>query len=467
MNLFLHNTLSGKKELFTPLTEKGVRIYTCGPTVYDDAHVGNLRAYVFADTLKRALLYFGFLVKHVINITDVGHLASDADEGDDKMTKGLKREGKPLTLAAMRELADTYASRFKEDLRALNILSPNEMPHASDHIKEDISLIKILEEKECAYKTSDGMYFDTSRFREYGKLGNIDVGGLSVGARVAVNKEKKNPTDFALWKFNEKLGWDSPWGKGFPGWHVECSAMSVKYLGQPFDIHTGGTDHIPVHHQNEIAQSEAAAEKPLARFWLHGAHLTIRGGTKMAKSEGEFLRLRDLTAKGIIPEAYRYYLLTASYRTPLEWSIEAVKAAQQALLRLAHHLSVWTTESEAASSEEYKREFRERIGDDLDTPNALALVWRLIKDTSLPEGVKRAMILDFDRVLGLNLAHLAEEIKKSAEDIPAEVRELVMVREKARAEKNFSRADAIRDEIKKLGYDISDTEAGVNVRKIK
>jgi cysteinyl-tRNA synthetase len=222
-----------------------------------------------------------------------------------------------------------------------------------------------------------------------------------------------------------------------------------------------------VHHQNEIAQSEAAAEKPLARFWLHGAHLTIRGGTKMAKSEGEFLRLRDLTAKGIIPEAYRYYLLTASYRTPLEWSIEAVKAAQQALLRLAHHLSVWTTESEAASSEEYKREFRERIGDDLDTPNALALVWRLIKDTSLPEGVKRAMILDFDRVLGLNLAHLAEEIKKSAEDIPAEVRELVMVREKARAEKNFSRADAIRDEIKKLGYDISDTEAGVNVRKIK
>jgi len=286
MSVFLYNTLTGKKEEFKPLKTGEATVYTCGPTVYNYAHIGNLRAYVFADVLRRTLEYAGYKVKQVMNITDVGHLTSDADDGDDKMIKALKREGKPFTFEAMQEIARKYETAFKEDLRALNIEIPRDVPRASEHITEDIELARILLEKDVAYRTSDGIYFDISKYPEYGTRGGFKLGELKEGARVAVNAEKKNPRDFSLWKFSTTdLGWDfPPYGKGFPGWHIECSAMSRKYLGQPFDIHTGGIDHIPTHHQNEIAQSEAAYGLPLANYWMHNEHLNM-GEAKMAKSD--------------------------------------------------------------------------------------------------------------------------------------------------------------------------------------
>src|SRR3989338_11419052 len=302
--LRFYNTLTGKKEPFSPIdpNKKEVRMYNCGPTVYNYSHIGNLRAYVFAYVLRRTLEYNGYKVKQVMNITDVGHLTSDGDDGDDKMVKALKREGKPFTLEAMREVADFYTKAFKDDLTALNIKIPETLEHASDHIPEDIELVQELEAKGFAYKTSDGMYFDTSKFPSYGKLGNINLKGQLAGARVSVNSEKKNPADFTLWKKSHRqgsgqadndIGWESLWGKGFPGWHIECSAMSRKYLGQPFDIHTGGIDHIPVHHQNEIAQSEAAYGVPLANFWLHNEFLKV-DGQKMSKSLGNIYTIKNL-----------------------------------------------------------------------------------------------------------------------------------------------------------------------------
>lgn len=289
--LYLTNTLTKQKELFVPLNEKNVGMYNCGPTVYDYAHIGNLRAYVFADILRRTLEYAGYTVNQVMNITDIGHLSSDADDGEDKMTRGLKREGKPLTLEAMKELADFYAEAFKKDLSWLNIEMPHHMPKASEHIAEDIALIQKLEARGFLYTTSDGVYFNTEKDPHYGKLGGLsDINEAQ--ARIHAQSEKKSPRDFAVWKKNDVLGYESPWGKGFPGWHMECSAMSMKYLGETFDIHTGGIDHIPVHHNNEIAQSENATGKPYVRTWLHNAFVTVPSG-KMAKSEGTGLTLAD------------------------------------------------------------------------------------------------------------------------------------------------------------------------------
>jgi cysteinyl-tRNA synthetase len=295
--LLLYNTLSRTKESFQPVHSDHVRMYNCGPTVYDFAHIGNLRSYVFADTLRRALLLNGYKVMQVVNITDVGHLTSDADEGDDKMTVALKREGKSLTIEAMREVADTYTAAFLDDLNALNIRKPSALPRASEHIQADIALIETLMQKEYAYETSDGVYFDTVRFKGYGKLGGIDTSALQEGARVARNEEKRNPTDFALWKKNSTLGWASPWGRGFPGWHIECSAMAMEYLGKEIDIHTGGIDHIGTHHNNEIAQSEAATGRPFARIWMHNAHILVEG-TKFSKSLGNTIQLRQLQGHG-------------------------------------------------------------------------------------------------------------------------------------------------------------------------
>lgn len=459
----LHNTLTGKKEEFTPLNPKTVGVYNCGPTVYNYAHIGNLRAYVFADTLRRVLEWNGYKVKQVMNITDVGQLTSDADEGEDKMTKALKREGKPMTLEAMKEVAMFYEKAFIADLESLNIKLPGKMPRASEHIAEDIEIIKKLEEKGIAYKISDGLYFDISKFADYGKLGNIKQEGQKEGARVAVNPEKKNPADFNLWKLNSELGWDSPWGKGFPGWHIECSAMARKYLGQPFDIHTGGIDHIGTHHQNEIAQSEAAFGVPLANYWMHNEHLNISGGSKMAKSGENFLTMKSVVEKGFSPLAYRYYLLGASYRTPMIFSWEAVESAKNTLARLSDLLA--TMPGGGNVDADYEKRFGEGVNDDLNTADGISVLWELVRDEKISLADRRATTLKFDEVFGLNLAKLIA--KQSAPlEIPPAVAKLLKDRESSRATKDFKRSDELRQEIKKLGFSVKDTDTGQKVEKI-
>jgi cysteinyl-tRNA synthetase len=458
MEIQLYNTLSRKKEAFVALKKGKVSMYHCGPTVYDHAHIGNLRSYVFADILRRAFEYNGYNVHQVINITDVGHLTSDADEGEDKMSKALEREHKPLTLEAMQEVGTTYFQAFVEDLKQLHIELPQEFPRASEHIQEDIYLIQELEKKGIAYTTSDGVYFDTAQFPSYGKLGNIQLEHLKQGSRVTVNTEKKNPIDFALWKFDSTLGWDSPWGKGFPGWHLECSAMSRKYLGQPFDVHTGGIDHIPTHHNNEIAQSEAAYSAPLARYWLHN-EFVIQNGGKMAKSAGGFLTLKRLTDESLSPLAYRYWLLTAHYRSPVNFTHEALQAAQTALIRLMTQVREYPEGGH--SNTEYQHRFTTAINDDLDTPKTVALVWELAKDQTVSDADKRATILDFDRVLGLDLAALSP---LQEEPIPAEVTALAEAREEARTEKDWKKADALREEIEARGFEVMDTPQGIKIR---
>jgi cysteinyl-tRNA synthetase len=458
MEIKLYNTLSRRKEAFKPLNKGAVSMYHCGPTVYDFAHIGNLRAYVFSDMLRRAFEYNSYSVHQVMNITDVGHLVSDADDGEDKMTKALKRENKPLTLEAMNEVARFYSDRFIDDLKSLNIELPKEFPRASEHIKEDIDLIAELVKKGFAYKTSDGMYFDVSKFPSYGKLGGIRLADQKEGSRLAINPEKHNPADFTLWKFDPKIGWESPWGKGFPGWHIECSAMSRKYLGQPFDIHTGGIDHIPVHHNNEIAQSEAAYDKPLADYWMHSAFLTVNNA-KMAKSEGGFLKLSTLLDESISPLGYRYWLLTAHYRSPVNFSFEAVRAAQTALIRLLQLIGSYP--EGGSVSVDYQKRFNESINDDLNIPQAVALAWELIKDSNVNDADKRATLIDFDRVFGLKFES-APRVEE--EEIPEEVKVLAEAREEARQAKDWKKADALRKEIEARGFAVKDETGGFKLR---
>src|SRR3989338_5476285 len=463
MSLNLFNTLSGKKEKFKPIDPKEVRMYNCGPTVYNYAHIGNLRAYVFTDTLRRVLEWNGYKVRQVINITDVGHLTSDADEGEDKMTKALKREGKPLTVQSMREVANFYANAFVEDLKTLNCELPHEMPRASDHIAEDIDLIKKLEEKGFAYQTSGGTYFDTAKFPDYGKLGGINLVGQKAGARVAINSEKKNPADFSLWKLSEnEIGWESAWGKGFPGWHIECSAKSRKYLGQPFDIHTGGVDHIGTHHNNEIAQSEAAFGMPLAHYWLHNEHLNL-SGVKMAKSDKDnFITLHTVVDKGFSPLDYRYYLLGAHYRSPMTFSWEALESARNARRRL---LDLLSGKNDAGKiNADYLEHFTSAVNDDLNTPEALAVLWNLLRDERIEIDDKKTTAFEFDKILGLKLE---ESIRAISEEVmPASITGLVIKREEAREQNNWIESDRLRDEINKLGYEIKDTNSGPKLKKI-
>ncbi len=451
MDIHLNNTLTGEKEVFKPLKNGSVSMYTCGPTVYNYAHVGNLRSYIFADILRRTLEYSGYKVKQVVNITDIGHLASDADDGEDKMTKALKREGKPLTLKAMREVADFYFGEFKKDLESLNIELPETFPFASEHISEDIDIVQELIKKDFTYNISDGIYFDTSKFPDYGKLGNTRAGFGGEESRTGLNPEKKNQRDFAIWKFNSELGYDAPFGKGFPGWHIECSAMSRKYLGQPFDIHTGGIDHIPTHHTNEIAQSEAAYGVPLANYWLHNAHYNIGEG-KMAKSGENFIRLESLREKGVDPLALRYLYLTARYSSPIQFSWEALEGAQSAWKKL--RTFVGGEVGNVKINNDYKNKFLELINDDLDTPKALALVWDILKDEKLSEDEKKALVLDFDKVLGLKLD------EKNKFEIPEKVKKLLLERDKARENKDFEKSDKLRVEIESLGFEVKDTTEG-------
>ncbi len=459
MALRFFNTLSREKEDFSPIDPKLVRIYTCGPTVYNYAHIGNLRSYVFADVLRKTLKYFDYNVKQVMNITDIGHLSSDADSGEDKMTKALLREGKELTLANMRTIADFYAEKFKEDLIKLNINMPDVMPFASDHIKEDIELIRKIEANGYAYKISDGIYFDTNKFKNYAALSggrkNID----EEQSRIGENSEKKNPADFALWKFSDKIGYEAPWGKGFPGWHIECSAMSMKYLGEQFDIHTGGIDHISIHHTNEIAQSESATGKtPFVKYWLHHEFIDI-GGEKMAKSEDNFLKLGSLVEKGFNPISYRFWLLMANYHTKMNFHLDALEGAEIALKRL-FGLYMGLGEPLGTTNEIYKAKFKEYLEDDLDTPRALTLLWDLMKDGDVSNSDKKATILDFDKVLGLGFENLKKEI------IPEEITKLAEERESARKNKDFKKSDELRAQINLLGYEVKDSSGSYKINKI-
>ncbi len=453
MALKLYNTLTKKEEEFIPLKEHFAGIYTCGPTVYDYAHIGNLRAYVFADILRRTLKYEGYKVTHVINITDVGHLVSDGDDGEDKMTKALKREGKPLTLGAMKEIADFYTERFTEDLSMLNIESPEYLPKASEHIKEDIELISKLQENGFVYKTSDGLYFDTSKLSDYGKLvGPGKVSEAEEHSRIGENSQKKSQRDFSIWKFDSALGYESPFGKGFPGWHIECSAMSMKYLGETFDIHTGGIDHIPIHHTNEIAQSEAATGKPFVHYWLHNNFLNIEGD-KISKSTGNTFYLRDIISHGISPISYRYFLLMAHYRSFMNFNWEAVKGADIALKRL-YGLYLALGDGLGEVNQGYQGLFKKYMENDLDTPRALTILWDVLKDEKLSNADKRATVLSFDKVLGLGFSDLKEL------GVPEEVKNLAKERDDARAQKKWERSDELRKKIEEAGYEVKDTSTG-------
>ncbi|MFA5937005.1 MAG: cysteine--tRNA ligase [Candidatus Paceibacterota bacterium] len=459
MSLKFYNTLTRTKEEFIPIDKNEVRMYTCGPTVYYYAHIANLRSYFFADILCRTIKYSGLKVKQIMNITDIGHLSSDADSGEDKMTKGLLREGKELTLKNMRELAEFYTEKFKNDLKALNIEMPDGMYFASDYIKEDIELIKKLEQKGFVYKTSDGLYFDISKISDYGMLWGGKRSWNKEGARVMENSEKKNPEDFALWKFNEKIGFESPWGIGFPGWHIECSALGIKFLGEQFDIHTGGIDLIPTHHTNEIVQSEyATGKKPFVKFWMHSEHVDI-GGEKMAKSSGNFLRVENLIDKMINPIAYRFWLLMASYRTKMNFNWDALEGAEIALKRL-FKLYTGLGEFIGEINKNYQQKFKEYLEDDLDTPRALSLLWDLVKDENVSSADKKATILDFDKVLGLGFENIKNEI------IPDEIIKLAEEREQARKNKDFKKSDDLRDKIISLGYEIKDSDDGFKINKI-
>lgn len=458
MKLQLYDTYSRSLREFQPLEDNLVRLYACGPTVYDYAHIGNLRTYVFEDVLRRVLEFNDYQVKHVVNITDVGHLTSDADTGEDKLEKGSRRTGKSAW-----EIAEFYSDAFKNDLQHLNILQPHIWCRATDHIAEQISDIQTIEEKGFTYRTSDGIYFDTSKLEDYGHLARLDVKGLMSGARVEVG-EKRNPTDFALWKFSPSEGsrqmeWDSPWGVGFPGWHIECSAMSTKYLGPYFDIHCGGKDHIPIHHSNEIAQAEACYGTHLSNFWLHGYFLET-DQEKMSKSAGEFLRLQTLLDKNYDPLAYRYLCLTAHYRSDITFSWESLDGAAKALQRLRNAVYAWQATPDAQQADDFVSDFTRHINDDLNTSRALATVWELVRSDQ-PEAVKKATLLHFDTVLGLGLA----EWQPEQESIPDEVMELVAERQRARSDKNWSEADRLRDTISAMGYEIKDSADGPTVQR--
>lgn len=454
--LFLYDTYSRSLREFKPLSSPLVGIYTCGPTVYDYAHIGNLRTYIFEDILRRALSFNGFEVNHVMNITDVGHLVSDGDTGEDKMEVGIRRTGKTAW-----DIASFYTAEFQKDLRRLNILEPTVWCRATDHIAEQIEFIRCIEEKGFTYLTSDGVYFDTSKLPTYGHLGRLDIEGLQAGARIEMG-EKKHPTDFALWKFSppdqkRQMEWDSPWGIGFPGWHIECSAMSAKYLGPYFDIHCGGEDHITVHHTNEIAQTEACFGTRLANFWLHGYFLQFDENTRMSKSSGKFLRIETLIEEGYDPLAYRMFCLSAIYRQKLNFTWEGLDGAAKALDRLRQAFYEWDTTSKADA--DYASRFTAEVNDDLNMPRALAVTWEMVR-SDLPSAVKKATLLEFDRVLGLNLANW----QPPEEIIPADILRLVEFRQQARAEKRWQDADVLRAQITACGYEVMDTPQGPKVK---
>ena len=455
-----YNTLTRKKEEFVPINPKEVRMYTCGPTVYYYAHIGNLRAYLFMDTLRRVLKYNGYKLKHVMNITDVGHLVSDADEGEDKMIKASKREHKDPF-----EIAEFYTDMFMKDLKALNIDKPEIIAKATEHIKVMEEYVKQIIKNGYTYETENTIYFDTSKLDKYGVLSNLNVEEQKAGARVDFDPNKKNISDFALWikaPENHIMKWDSFFGKCYPGWHLECSAMGNKYLGEEFDIHTGGIDHIPVHHENEIAQGKGYCGKIPAHYWMHVEFLQINGG-KMSKSLNNLYTLKDLADRGYSPLEYRMFNFSSIYRKKINFTFEAMDSAKIALKRLKdgyqrHFNGKDKVETEVI--EKFKEDFLNAINDDLNMPQAMSVVWNAIKYEKKSKEIAD-MLLDFDRVLGLEIDKLEQE-----EELPKEILELVEKRKKAREEKDWKLSDNLRDEIIKLGYNIKDTKDGMEISKI-
>ncbi|CAN5731533.1 cysteine--tRNA ligase [soil metagenome] len=482
--VFLTNTLSGKKEVFVPLKPGVVTQYTCGPTVYGQAHIGNLRQYIFSDVLTRVLIQNGYHVRKVINITDVGHLTGenegDANQGEDKMEKSSRETGNSAS-----DIADRYTKLFIDDIRALNINTDAILfPRATHYIQEQIAMIQVLEKKGHTYRIHDGIYFDVSTFPGYGKLGNIPQDYIKNGSastvqdrialagrgRIKENLEKRNPADFALWKFSplgsrRQQEWSSPWGRGFPGWHIECSAMSKALLGTEIDIHTGGIDHIPVHHNNEIAQSEGASGHQFVRYWMHGAFLTI-DEERIGKSIGNVIYLSEIAERGYHPLAFRYFLLQAGYHSAISFSWEALGASSEALNRLwriARELKAETKGMHTAS--EFSDSMRQILSDDLATPKALALLWETLRDDDLSPKVRYGVLLTADAVLGLSLAE-PPAVSRVSQTIPADVQALADEREQARSARDFARADELRIHIENRGYAVEDSADGaVIVRK--
>lgn len=453
--LQLRNTLSGELERFAPLNGV-VRMYNCGPTVYDRQHIGNLRGAVLSNTLRRTLEAFGYKVEHVSNITDVGHLVSDADEGEDKMEAAARKMGKHS-----KEIAQEITELYFADLDALGIDRKRmKFPKATEYIGEQQALVKTLLQKGYAYEISDGVYFDTSKFAGYGKLGGLDVEGQQAGARVEENKEKKNPHDFALWK-RSKAGekreqeWQSPWSTGYPGWHLECTAMIFKLLGKQIDIHIGGEDLARIHHNNEIAQAEAATGKAFVRYWLHHAFITIEG-KKVSKSLGNTIYLSQLSDRGLSPRSLRYLYLTAHYRSPQNFTWEAGAAADAALKRL---LRAYVEAPKGETQQKFLSEFYAALANDLDTPKALALVWEHIKE------LNKATLKEVDKVLGLGLTDARPQKLAVKAELPEGIQALLDAREAARAHKDFEKADEMRREIESAGYELKDSPSGPELTK--
>lgn len=456
----LFNTLTRKKEEFKPLIGNEVRIYSCGPTVYSYAHIGNLRAYLFMDLLRSTLKYNGYELKHVMNITDVGHLVSDADEGEDKMEKAAREQKKtPL------EIAEMYTKEFFKDFERLNIDKPEIIAKATEHIPDMLEYAKEIIKNGYGYETSNGVYFDISKLDKYGILSGISLEDQLAGARIAVDDEKRSPLDFAIWikaPANHIMKWDSPWGPSYPGWHLECSAMGRKYLGDVFDIHTGGEDHIPIHHENEIAQAKGATGKIPAKWWMHVAFLTVDGG-KMSKSLGNCYRIEELKEKGFEPLAYRYFCLNSHYKSKLNFTFEALKSAQIALNRLREGIKQHAKGEAKIAPEEieaYKAQFKEAINDDLNSPKALAVLWEVVrKDVKSKDYLE--LIKDFDRVLRLDLdINKISVLPTEEEEYSDEVKALIEQRNIARANKNWVEADRIRDLLNAQGIKINDKKIG-------
>ena len=465
MDLFFYNTLTGKKEKFIPINKNEVKMYSCGPTVYSYAHIGNFRTYIFVDSLRRTLEYNGYKMKHVMNITDVGHLTSDADTGEDKMEKAAKKEGKDPY-----EIAKFYANAFMNDMGKLHIEKPEIITKATDNIPQMIEMVKEIIKNGYGYETSKGIYFDVSKLDKYPVLSNNSIEGQQAGARVEVDKEKRNPFDFALWikaPENHIMKWDSPWGKSYPGWHIECSAMGRRFLGENFDIHTGGVDHIPVHHENEIAQCKGAFGHNPANFWMHCEFLLVDGG-KMSKSLGNIYTISELKEKGIEPLAYKLFCFSSHYRNKLNFTFDGVKASNIALNRIRKgylaHLN-GNDSIEEKEIEEYENRFHNAINDDLNIPLAIGVLWDVIKNEKKSKELAD-LILRFDKVFGLDLANsekYLQELNENEEDmsvIPEQVLQFANERKIARENKDFQKADLLRKKIEESGYQIKDIAGG-------
>lgn len=466
MSFYIYNTLTRNKEELVTIKKDKVGMYTCGPTVYNYAHIGNLRTYIFEDALKKSLEYVGYKVKHVMNVTDVGHLQSDGDEGEDKMALGASREHKTVW-----EIAKFYEDAFFEDCRKLNVKKPNVVCRATEHINDMIKFIQKLEEKGFTYESNGNVYFEIDKFHDYTQLANLSIDELEAGSRIEIDPNKKNPLDFVLWFTNSKftnqiMQWDSPWGRGFPGWHLECSAMSMKYLGERIDIHCGGIDHIPVHHTNEIAQSECALGHKWVNYWVHGEFLVLDGG-KMSKSSGDFLTVSRLEEEGFNPLDYRYFCLQSKYRKQLVFSFESLKDAQNGYRALKKKIGAILSNIEEGLTinkeliTAYQDKFKAQISDDLNLANAFTVLNEVIKDSALNNKEKAFLIEDFDKVFSLDLMKIEKEAVEVDEEL---VNRLIAERNEARANKNYGRSDEIRAELLAMNIEVLDSKEGTTWR---